>query len=73
VAAEVLGDNTGVTGLVLTDPNGGNRRTLEVAGLFVAIGVVPKAHFLAGLLALDPEGYILTDAATLFQTGSILS
>ncbi|TLM66576.1 MAG: thioredoxin-disulfide reductase [Deltaproteobacteria bacterium] len=62
VVAEVVGDNSGVTGLALTDPQGGTRRTLEVAGLFVAIGVVPKAHFLAGLLDLDPEGYILTDA-----------
>jgi thioredoxin reductase (NADPH) len=62
VVAEVVGDNTGVTGLALTDPQGGNSRTLEVAGLFVAIGVVPKAHFLAGILELDPEGYILTDA-----------
>jgi len=62
IVTEVLGDNTGVTGLALTDPQGGHRRTLEVAGLFVAIGVVPKAHFLAGLLARDAEGYILTDA-----------
>jgi len=62
VVAEVVGDHTGVTGLILTDPAGGSRRTLEVAGLFVAIGVVPKAHFLAGLLELDAEGYILTDA-----------
>ena len=62
VVAEVLGDNTGVTGLALTDPHGGNGRTLEVAGLFVAIGVVPKAHFLAGILDLDAEGYILTDS-----------
>ena len=62
VVAEVLGDNSGVTGLALTDPDGGNHRTLEVAGLFVAIGVVPKAHFLAGLLDLDAEGYILTDS-----------
>ncbi|NJC86920.1 MAG: thioredoxin-disulfide reductase [Desulfuromonas sp.] len=62
VVAEVLGDNSGVTGLALTAPQGGNRRTLEVAGLFVAVGVVPKAHFLAGLLHLDKDGYILTDA-----------
>jgi thioredoxin reductase (NADPH) len=62
VVAEVVGDHSGATGLILTDPAGGSRRTLEVAGLFVAIGVVPKAHFLAGLLELDGEGYILTDA-----------
>lgn len=62
VVTEVLGDNSGVTGLTLADPHGSNPRTLEVAGLFVAIGVVPKAHFLAGLLRLDKDGYILTDA-----------
>ena len=62
VVAEVLGDHSGVTALAVTDPHGANRRTLEVAGLFVAIGVVPKAHFLAGVLELDAEGYILTDA-----------
>jgi len=62
VISEVLGDNSGVTALALADPQGGNCRTLEVAGLFVAIGVVPKAHFLAGALTLDADGYILTDA-----------
>ena len=62
VVAEVLGDHSGVTALAVTDPHGANRRTLEVAGLFVAIGVVPKAHFLTGALELDAEGYILTDA-----------
>ena len=62
VVAEVLGDHSGVTALAVTDPHGANRRTLAVAGLFVAIGVVPKAHFLAGVLELDAEGYILTDA-----------
>ena len=30
--------------------------------MFVAIGVTPKAHFLAEILELDPEGYILTDS-----------
>ncbi|TFG89171.1 MAG: thioredoxin-disulfide reductase [Gemmatimonadales bacterium] len=61
VVTGVLGDNSGVTALALSDPQGGNCRTLEVAGLFVAIGVVPKAHFLAGILDLNAEGYILTD------------
>jgi thioredoxin reductase (NADPH) len=62
VISEVIGEASGVTGLVLTDQSGGNRRRLEVAGLFVAIGVIPKAHFLAGVVDLDTEGYILTDA-----------
>ncbi|MCM2264802.1 MAG: thioredoxin-disulfide reductase [Desulfuromonadales bacterium] len=62
VVTEVLGDNSGVTGLALAAPHGDKQRTLEVAGLFVAVGVVPKAHFLAGLLRLDRDGYVLTDA-----------
>ena len=29
--------------------------------LFFAIGVIPKAHFLADVLQLNEEGYIVTD------------
>lgn len=59
---EVVGDNSGVTQLKLTNLKDGGNRTLEVAGMFVAIGVTPKAHFLADVLKLDAEGYILTDS-----------
>ncbi|MDW7644714.1 MAG: thioredoxin-disulfide reductase [Desulfuromonadales bacterium] len=55
------GDNSGLTGIELTDTTNGDKRLLEVSGLFVAIGVTPKAHFLADTLTLDAEGYILTD------------
>ena len=55
------GDKSGLTGIELTDTTNGDKRLLEVSGLFVAIGVTPKAHFLAETLTLDAEGYILTD------------
>ncbi|BCA78284.1 thioredoxin-disulfide reductase [Desulfuromonas sp. AOP6] len=55
------GDTSGLTGIELTDTTSGDKRLLEVSGLFVAIGVTPKAHFLAETLTLDAEGYILTD------------
>ena len=55
------GDTSGLTGIELTDTTNGDKRLLEVSGLFVAIGVTPKAHFLADTLTLDAEGYILTD------------
>ena len=55
------GDTSGLTGIELTDTTNGDKRRLEVSGLFVAIGVTPKAHFLADTLTLDAEGYILTD------------
>ena len=59
---QVVGDNTGVTSLVLHNRQDDSRRTLEAVGMFVAVGVTPKAHFLADVLELNPDGYILTDA-----------
>lgn len=56
------GDAAGLKAVEIRDLNGDNRRSLEVQGLFVAIGVTPKAHFLADILTLDAEGYVLTDA-----------
>jgi thioredoxin reductase (NADPH) len=57
----VEGDNSGAKALELRDTVTGKKRSLAVEGLFVAIGVTPKAHFLAEILDLDPDGYILTD------------
>ncbi|ALC14961.1 thioredoxin-disulfide reductase [Desulfuromonas soudanensis] len=57
----VEGDNSGAKALELRDTITGKKRSLPVEGLFVAIGVTPKAHFLAEILDLDPDGYILTD------------
>jgi thioredoxin reductase (NADPH) len=62
VAEQVVGDNSGVTGMKLYNRRDDSRQSLAVAGMFVAIGVTPKAHFLAEVLELDQEGYILTDA-----------
>jgi thioredoxin reductase (NADPH) len=59
---QVVGDNSGVTSLVLRNRHDGSQRTLEALGMFVAVGVTPKAHFLANILELNPDGYILTDA-----------
>jgi thioredoxin reductase (NADPH) len=59
---QVDGDNTGVTGLVLRNRLDDSQQTLETVGMFVAVGVTPKAHFLANILELNPDGYILTDS-----------
>ena len=59
---KVIGDNSGVTQIELSNIKDGSSRTLDTVGMFVAIGVTPKAHFLAEILELDPEGYILTDS-----------
>lgn len=59
---QVEGDNTGVTSLTLHNKQDDSQRTLEAVGMFVAVGVTPKAHFLADILDLNPGGYILTDS-----------
>jgi len=59
---EVLGDQSGMTAVDLQDTRSEAVRNLPLQGLFIAIGVTPKAHFLADILDLDDDGHILTDA-----------
>jgi thioredoxin reductase (NADPH) len=58
----VEGNTAGLKAVQLKDTQTGEKDSLPVEGLFVAIGVTPKAHFLSEILQLDDEGYILTDA-----------
>ena len=60
--AEVLGDETGVTGLRLASTHDGEDKNIPVHGMFVAIGHDPATAAFAGAVALDEEGYILTTA-----------
>ena len=61
--AEVLGDDSGVTGarLVKTD---GSERTIDIAGFFLAICHHPNTEIFAGQLDLDEEGYIRVEGNT---------
>ncbi|MGH4020332.1 MAG: thioredoxin-disulfide reductase [Pseudonocardiaceae bacterium] len=52
----VLGE-TGVTGLELSDG-----ATLDVSGMFVAIGHDPRSELVAGQLDTDDEGYVRVNA-----------
>ncbi len=55
---DCLGDDR-LTGLLLEDTNTRKRTTLEVKGLFVAIGHTPATSFLKGSgIALDEKGYV---------------
>ena len=56
--AEVLGDDTGVTGLRLVATDGGDDKVISVHGMFVAIGHDPATAAFAGAVTLDDEGYI---------------
>jgi len=55
---EVLGDNSGVTGVRVKNQDGATKE-LEMTGLFIAIGHKPNTDLFTGQLELD-GGYIVT-------------
>src|SRR3954447_24498479 len=58
---EVLGEGS-VSGLRLRDTRTGEERTLEVSGMFVAIGHDPRSGLVQGQLETDEAGYVLANA-----------
>ena len=58
--SEILGDKK-ITALRLRDTVTGEESTLEVGGLFIAIGHDPRSELFAGQLATDSEGYLLVE------------
>ena len=61
--AEVLGDEDGVTGVRLRKSDG-EEYEIPLSGFFLAIGHHPNTELVAGKLALDEQGYIVTVAGT---------
>ena len=59
---EVIGDGTRVTSLTYKDRQSGAPHTLELAGVFVQIGLVPNTDWLKGTLKLSARGEIEVDA-----------
>ena len=60
---EVLGDEDGVTG-VLIRHSSGEEQTLDITGFFLAIGHHPNTELFKGKLELDEQGYIVTTPGT---------
>jgi thioredoxin reductase (NADPH) len=58
---EVLGDETGVTGVRLKSTKDGSLQDLELKGCFIAIGHAPNTEIFQGHLTLD-NGYIVTQS-----------
>jgi thioredoxin reductase (NADPH) len=56
---EVLGDQSGVTGVRLKSTTDGSTRELELKGCFIAIGHSPNTDIFKGQLEMK-DGYILT-------------
>jgi alkyl hydroperoxide reductase subunit F len=59
---EITGDGQKVDGLVFKDRTSGESRRVELAGVFVQIGLVPNTEFLKGTVELSRYGEILIDA-----------
>ncbi len=57
---EILGDESGVTGIRLKSTLDGSLRDLDVHGVFIAIGHKPNTDFLNGQLETDDAGYLIT-------------
>jgi thioredoxin reductase (NADPH) len=60
---EVLGENS-VTGLVVRDTVTGERSTLDVTGMFVAIGHDPRSELVKGQVDVDAAGYVQVQSPT---------
>jgi alkyl hydroperoxide reductase subunit F len=59
---EIKGDGQRVVSLVYREREGGAMREVELAGVFVQIGLVPNTDWLTGTVALNPRGEIVVDA-----------
>ena len=57
---EVLGDNSGVTGMRLKSTQDASTEDIAVHGVFIAIGHKPNTDFFKGDIALDDAGYLIT-------------
>jgi len=57
---EILGDESGVTGIRLKSTLDGSIRDVDVHGVFIAIGHKPNTDFLKGQLEMDDTGYLIT-------------
>ena len=61
VLDEVLGDDSGVTGLAVKNVQSGEQKQVDVHGVFIAIGHKPNTDIFAGQLEMD-HGYIVTQS-----------
>jgi NADH-dependent peroxiredoxin subunit F len=59
---EVIGDGERVVGLKYKDRASGESKDVELAGVFVQIGLVPNTDWLKGTVKLSPRGEVEVDA-----------
>jgi len=62
VVTEVLGAEGRVRGVRVRDVVSDADRTLDVTGVFIAIGHTPRSELFAGQIDIDDAGYVVVDA-----------
>ncbi|MCX7696518.1 MAG: thioredoxin-disulfide reductase [Bacteroidales bacterium] len=64
IPKEIVGETRGfakaVSGIIITDKNTNEEKTIPVDGVFIAIGHKPNTDIFKGQLELDEQGYIIT-------------
>jgi len=60
IPEEILGDSSGVNGLLVKNIHTGEIRKLDITGFFVAIGHAPNSEIFRGQLKMNEAGYIET-------------
>ncbi|MDL5050813.1 FAD-dependent oxidoreductase [Oscillatoria amoena NRMC-F 0135] len=55
---EVLGDDSGVTGVRIVNNKTGDKKVLPIQGFFLAIGHKPNTDIFKGQVSMDETGYI---------------
>jgi len=78
VLDEILGDDSGVTGVRLKSTIDDSTRDLDVHGVFIAIGHKPNTDFVKGQLDMDDAGYLkvqgrstMTSVEGVFAAGDV--
>ncbi len=61
---EILGDDSGVTGVRLYNNVSKEKKVISVSGFFLAIGHKPNTDIFAGKLDMDESGYVLVKPGT---------
>lgn len=64
VTDEIVGDDNGVTGIKITNKESNITNTIDLQGVFIAIGHSPKTEIFKGQLLMDSAGFLITQKAT---------
>jgi thioredoxin reductase (NADPH) len=66
VVDEILGTEGSVSGVRVHDVETGGSRTLDVTGVFIAIGHDPRNELFQDQIAVDENGYVRTEAPSTY-------